>query len=272
MANQDELYYDSNCPMCKWYSGKLVRFGMLENEGRCDFSEIQNRVDSGIIDLDKAKNFIPLFVTNENKTLYGVDSLLYLIGKKFPKLARLGNLKIIYWLSTKLYKLISYNRRIIVPNNCQIKKDTAMPDYNVKYRLLFILIAALISSAITLVFSLHFPDSLNIFLAIGAGWIAFFSFSLMLLPIRKSIDLVGHTSVVMLRGVLIFGLSILTFSLGWYSILFIPILIAWAFLDMNLQMKKRVKHQGLPINHYFLWLACLCGTCGIILTLTQWTL
>jgi hypothetical protein len=47
----------------------------------------------------------------------------------------------VYWFLKKLYKLISYNRRIIVANttttSCGID---CKPDYNFKYRFLFILL------------------------------------------------------------------------------------------------------------------------------------
>jgi len=139
-------------------------------------------------------------------------------------------------------------------------------------RWLLVGLAAITSAAITWAFASYFTDSLIVFSAIGSGWVLYFAISFLLLSDKIWMDLLSQTSIVMVRGVLIFGTSILIFPFGWISMIIVPIIICWAFIDMNLQMKKRVKRLKLSSNYYFLWLCCLCVTCGIILIPTIWTL
>ena len=68
------------------------------------------------IDVQRASNEIAL-VDNENKTvLYGIDSLLKVIGFSFPWMEKVGNWKPINFLLKKLYSFISYNRKVIMPS------------------------------------------------------------------------------------------------------------------------------------------------------------
>ena len=73
------LIYDKDCPMCTLYSGAFIKCGMLENDGRENFSEMSAKNEL-IIDYERAKNEIALINQNSGEVRYGLDSLLVIIG------------------------------------------------------------------------------------------------------------------------------------------------------------------------------------------------
>ena len=142
------LLYDEDCPLCRVYTSGFIKTGMLDKNGKKPYCQLSKN-EQEFIDIKRASNEIAL-VDNENKTvLYGIDSLLKVIGFSFPWMEKIGNLKPIKFFLKKLYSFISYNRKVIIPS--KIKKEInlqCIPDFNFKYRILYILFAVLISSLI----------------------------------------------------------------------------------------------------------------------------
>lgn len=146
LANHS-LLYDKDCPMCNAYSSAFIKCGMLGKEGRENFSEMSEN-NKMIIDYDRAKNEIALINHQNNEVAYGLDSLLLIIGNSFPFLEKVGRLQPVYWFFTKLYSLISYNRKVIVPSSKIIDEKSCVPSFNLKYRVLYLIFATLLSSFI----------------------------------------------------------------------------------------------------------------------------
>ena len=142
------LLYDEDCPLCRVYTSGFIKTGMLDKNGKKPYCQL-SKYEQEFIDIKRASNEIAL-VDNKNKTvLYGIDSLLKVIGFSFPWMEKIGNLKPIKFFLKKLYSFISYNRKVIIQS--KIKKEInlqCIPDYNFKYRILYILFAVLISSLI----------------------------------------------------------------------------------------------------------------------------
>lgn len=70
---------------------------------------------------------------------YGIDALLEIIDEKFPVAKTIAQIPLFKWTLKKMYKLISYNRKVIVA----IKPGTGYncsPDFNVSYRILLLII------------------------------------------------------------------------------------------------------------------------------------
>jgi predicted DCC family thiol-disulfide oxidoreductase YuxK len=131
------LVYDDNCPFCCWYSGQFVRFKFLTETGRQAFSTAEQAILS-LVDLQKSKNEIALIDKTNGQVFYGIDSLLEILDQKIPFIKKTGNLPILKWVLKKLYKLISYNRKVIVAKKCGPGSIDCSPDLNTRYRLLFI--------------------------------------------------------------------------------------------------------------------------------------
>lgn len=139
------LLYDEDCPLCRVYTKGFITAGMLDENGKKPYCQLSQEEES-FIDVKRASNEIAL-VDNKNKTvLYGIDSLLKVIGFSFPWMEKVGNIKPINFLLKKLYSFISYNRKVIMPSKKKATTKTeCVPDFNIKYRLLYIIFATIIT-------------------------------------------------------------------------------------------------------------------------------
>jgi predicted DCC family thiol-disulfide oxidoreductase YuxK len=140
------LVYDDNCPFCKWYSGLFVKYGFLDPGGRLPFSALDDKL-LPLIDLNKSRNEIPLLDISSNKVLYGIDALLEILDQKIPCIKTTGNFAPVKWFLKRLYKLVSYNRKVMVAKKCGPGTIDCSPDPNYLYRFLFMAICLLFNTA-----------------------------------------------------------------------------------------------------------------------------
>lgn len=146
------LIYDDNCPLCQWYTQVFVNTGLLPAEGRIPYSTISTQLQARI-DADKGRNQIPLIDLQTGQTWYGLDALLEVLGQRFPLVKRIGRWRPVYWVLTRLYRLISYNRKIVVASRCSPGAFDCAPDFNKPYRFLFLFLTLLINTGLlTLVY------------------------------------------------------------------------------------------------------------------------
>jgi hypothetical protein len=147
------IIYDDTCPMCAWYTGTFVKTGLLTKEGRQAFSNVDAEL-LGVVNLARGKNEIPLIDTATHKVYYGIDALLELLGSKMPFIKTIGNLSPVKWFLYRLYRTVTYNRRVIVaPQTSGINCVDCTPDFNTKYRTFFMLLCLVINTL--LIFPLH---------------------------------------------------------------------------------------------------------------------
>ena len=146
------LVYDDNCPLCTWYSGLFVKYGFLPAKGRRPFSTLDDSLLSKI-DFDKSRNEIPLLDISTNKVLYGIDSLLEILDQKIPFIKTIGNLLPLKWFLKKIYKLVSYNRKVIVAKKCGPGSIDCSPDNNYLYRFIFMALCLFFNTA--MLYPLH---------------------------------------------------------------------------------------------------------------------
>jgi predicted DCC family thiol-disulfide oxidoreductase YuxK len=145
-TNTKIIIYDDTCPMCAWYTGTFVKTGLLPKEGRQAFSNVDTAL-LGVVDLARGKNEIPLVDTATHKVYYGIDALLEILGAKMPLIKTIGNLAPVKWFLYRLYRMITYNRRVIVaPKAGGINCVDCTPDFNTKYRSLFLFLCAIINT------------------------------------------------------------------------------------------------------------------------------
>ena len=139
------LLYDQDCPLCNVYTSAFIKTKMLDNNGRKSYCELSDN-EQTIVNMKKAANEIAL-VDFKNKTvIYGIDSLLKVIGYSFPIVEKIGNIKPINTLLKKLYSFISYNRKVIIPSSHKNDKELqCIPDFNFKYRWIYILFTMILS-------------------------------------------------------------------------------------------------------------------------------
>jgi predicted DCC family thiol-disulfide oxidoreductase YuxK len=152
-TNTKIIIYDDTCPMCAWYTGTFVKTGLLTKEGRQAFSNVDAAL-LNVVDLARGKNEIPLIDTTTHKVYYGIDALLELLGSKLPVIKTIGNLAPVKWFLYRLYRTVTYNRRVIVaPQTAGFNCVDCTPDFNTKYRTFFLLLCFVINTL--LIFPLH---------------------------------------------------------------------------------------------------------------------
>ena len=98
------------------------------------------------LDIDRSKDEIPLLDTAGGETIYGVDSLLYILGQRWPWMVKVANCSPINWLIRRLYKFVSYNRRVIVASQTPAGAFDCSPQFNYFYRYLYLAFALLLGS------------------------------------------------------------------------------------------------------------------------------
>lgn len=200
------LLYDQDCPLCQAYTSGFIITGMLDENGRKSFADISTS-DEAILDIDRASTEIAL-IDNHNKTVtYGIDSLLKVIGYRFPLIKVVGNFPPIHFGLRKIYSFISYNRKVIMPNPTTAKAPQCVPSFNYTYRIAYILLAVIVAT-----FTVHSYMQLFTWtpklpwVVIGSltfGLIAFQWLFIAKKSTQQVIDYTGHLMTVSTFGVLL---------------------------------------------------------------------
>jgi len=251
------LLYDDDCPLCQIYTSGFIKTGMLGHNGRQAYNSISAE-DQNFIDLQRASNEIALVDTNNKTVIYGIDSLLKVIGYRFPIIEKIGHFKPIMFLLKKLYSFISYNRKVIIPshhNNEQ--KLQCIPSFNTKYRLIYILFTIVITMLTLFSFSksiTSLPESSLLregFITIGQ--ITFQGILIYKLSKNTILNYIGNLMTVSLMGSLLL-LPILIINnmfniseiilLGWFGI---------TTLIMFMEHFRRIKLLELPPFLSYTW-------------------
>ncbi len=134
------LIYDESCPMCVAYTSLFVKTGFLTPEERKSFTQAGENWLT-LADFKRSRNEIPFVNLTTGETFYGIEALLEILNRKIPFIKTVGNFNPVKYCLRILYKLISYNRKVIVGNKTKFNCVDCTPDYKFNYRLLFILLS-----------------------------------------------------------------------------------------------------------------------------------
>ncbi|WP_026977036.1 DCC1-like thiol-disulfide oxidoreductase family protein [Flavobacterium tegetincola] len=252
------LLYDEDCPMCNIYTSGFIKTKMLDSNGRKSFTTITSS-EHLFIDVERAKNEIAL-VDNENKKVfYGIESLLKVIGNSYPWMESIGNLKPVNFLLKKLYKFISYNRKVIVPSDLKAEKGLeCIPTFNIKYRLSYIVFATLFTAIVLFQYSkmiVFLPKATFVReLLLALGQIAFQYLFIQKLSKQSQLVYIGNLVTVSVIGSLILTPVLLLSQFVHLNEYFI---LGWFGLTVNLMIYehfRRIKLLHLPKNLTFTWI------------------
>lgn len=227
------LIYDNECPMCNLYSKGFIQCGMLDENGREAFTEISAK-NSDLVDFNRAKNEIALVDYNRNEVVYGLDSLLLIIGNSFPLLEKIARVPPLYWFFKKLYSFVSYNRKQIIPSAKDNTGQSCVPDFNLKYRVAYIAFVALFSAYILNLFSgkmeLNINRNFMRELAVCLGQILWQTVFLRIYLKDKFWDYLGNMMTVSLIGTLLLIPVLFTdFSPFFYVVYFGVVVLVMLF-------------------------------------------
>jgi len=266
------LVYDDNCPLCTWYSGLFVKYGFLNSDGRKAFSTLDDGLLSKI-DFDKSRNEIPLLDVSTNKVLYGIDSLLEILDKKIPFIKAVGNFAPLKWCLKKLYKLISYNRKVIVAKKCGQGNIDCSPDTNYLYRFVFM--------AVCLAFNtiMLYPIQNNVFSKLSYYHLSLFQFQLAHFAFvfinctlafnfskAKGYEFLGQVNMLALSTILLLSPLIFIaylFPAEWFVTAWLIFTAAYIFKEYL----RRMEYVGILSNNKWTVSANLLSLIGFILFL-----
>jgi len=251
------LIYDDNCPLCSWYSGEFVRFRFLPESGRKAFSSLEPDLFLKI-DFEKGRNEIPLLDMETGKVLYGIDALLEIFDNKMPWIKKIGSIGPVKWFLKKLYKFISYNRKVIVAKKCGLGSIDCTPDMNYFYRLLFMGFFLLFNTV--MLFPLHSQVFVDLsFYHVTIGELLTMHFSLVTincllslsLTREKGFEYLGQVNMLALTVILLLIplLVINKFSIPkWLNVVYLICTASFIFKEYI----RRMDFAGVLINNKWL--------------------
>lgn len=265
------LLYDDDCPLCSLYTTGFIKAGMLDENGKKPFVNLTNE-EQTFIDIQKASDEIAL-VDNKNKTvIYGIDSLLKVIGNSFPWMEKVGNIPPIKFLLKKLYSFISYNRKVIIPNK-KVSENVlqCVPSFNYKYRIIYIGFATIMTALTLYHYSELIPNlpkgNFNSELILAFGQIIFQSIFLLKFDKKTILNYAGNLLTVSLLGSL-FLTPILILNL--FTNLPEKIVLSWfalTVLIMFVEHFRRIRLLELPSFLCYTWVIYRVMALIIILNL-----
>lgn len=212
------LIYDSDCPLCVSYTDLFLKNKMLDSQGRKAFAQI-NEKESNILDINRAQDEIALINRASGTITYGLESMLLVIGNRYNWVETFARNPIMFFLLNRLYKFVSYNRKVIVPTQKSTAAIQCTPSFNISYRWFFILFSVLVSTLVLHQYFLLIPSiisasGLEKALAMCALQVPFQALILRFTNRKYILTYLGNMIAVSLIG----------------SLLLIPILIASQFI------------------------------------------
>jgi hypothetical protein len=252
------LLYDEDCPLCSLYTTGFVKSGMLDENGRKSYCQLSDEEQS-FVDLKRAPNEIAL-INNKTKTVtYGIDSLIKVVGFSFPLIEKTATVKPIHFVLKKMYSFVSYNRKVIITGIAKEEnKLECTPDFNYKYRFIFIGFALTITSLVLFGYSNLIPNlpksNITREFILAFGQIVFQSLFLLKFDKKTIINYAGNLMTVSLMGSLILVPVLILnqfinlpemFVLGWFGI---------TVLIMCTEHFRRVKVLKLPFYLSYTWI------------------
>ncbi len=232
-----KLMIDKDCPMCRAYGNTFEKTGMLE-KGACSPYQLVDTETTNKIDMRKARNEIALYNTKTHEVIYGLDSLVYIITHSFGFLKPILQSPPIDYFLRKLYKFISFNRKIIAPSTMKVDERNCSPDLNIKYRLLYIAFVVLVSSTVLFFFTKPINHLFGWQSLIGreflicAGQILWQSIVLQGVLKTKLLDYIGNMMTVSMVGTLLLLPLCFTNSLSpIFHLVYFGLVVGFMFIE-----------------------------------------
>lgn len=250
------LLYDEDCPLCNVYTSGFIVTGMLDKDGRKTYADITDE-EHLFVDSRRACNEIAL-VDNKSKTvLYGIDSLLKIIGNSFPLIEKTGNLRPVNWLLKKLYYFISYNRKVIIPGKVNTDQAQCFPDFNYRYRLFYIVFALIITSTVLYEFATLIPHYIQADfgkeMILATGQLFFQSLFIIGKDKITRINYLGNLMTVSLFGSLLISPLLIVSNYMTVSETFVLIWFGLVVLAMFIEHYRRIGLLELPKHLCLTW-------------------
>jgi len=177
MLKNRKLLIDQDCPMCNIYGRCFTKFGLIEKNTISPYQTIHN-FHANQIDMERAKNEIALFDTETSTTHYGIDAMIEIVAHGSTFFKKILHSRLVYAFLLRLYRFISYNRKVIYPTLKNEAARDCTPEVNKKYRWAYIIFVAIFTGLVLNQFAFH----LNARLGWEHNWVSMIG-GLLLLPV-----------------------------------------------------------------------------------------
>lgn len=264
------LIYDDQCPLCVAYTGAFINSGLLDENGRTCYEAGQTKY-AGELDVQRARDEIALVDTRSGQVYYGIDSLVKVLGSRFAWMAAIAGTRPVRFALLKLYRFISFNRKVIAPSKTYLQQQ-CVPAFNLAYRLLYILLTALFTSAVLYRYSFLLSGLIPESNVLREFWICFGQLafqSLLLWGVRAGkrvwFDYLGNMMTVSLIGALLLLPALLV-----HTFFVVPSLLYAAYFMCVVALMfclhlRRVGYIGAPWWLSATWALYRCLVLWIIL-------
>jgi predicted DCC family thiol-disulfide oxidoreductase YuxK len=247
--NDHVILYDNECPMCDLYTNAFVKTGMLDKGGRVAFTEATDIISKHKVSRIRACDEIALVNLRTGAVEYGVNSLMQILGNRFPWLTTLFANRIFVTLASKLYSFVSLNRKVIIPGKDIENINACRPTFNLAYRILYLAFTWLLTSFIlakyaTVLQPLIPPTNFYREFLICGGQIVFQGLIIYFLNRKKMWEYLGNMMTISFAGGLLLSIA-LAFTGVLQSFAFAGI-FAFVVALMFLEHLRRVRLLRLP--------------------------
>jgi len=271
MIQNHKLLIDKNCPMCNIYGKTFKKFNMLDQDSITPYQIVGEDMTS-TIDMHRAQNEVAFHDTVTGTTLYGLDSMIEIFAQNKSWIKKPLHFPLIYEPLKQLYKLITYNRKVIAGNKPSPAEDRICePDFNYFYRTLFIVLSALFTglvlnsytSNITRYFGFTTPWFVEYMICFGQ--VLWQGIMITLWSRSKSWDYLGNMSAVStLGGILLLPILFLEQFVELNSLFYIMYFLGVVGI-MLLEHLRRCRNMRLGLLPTVSWLSFRTVVLGIII-------
>jgi len=256
MIQNHKLFLDTDCPMCKLYGICFVKLKWVDSHTLTSYQKTIHQYAEKV-NANKARNEIALHNQTTGKTVYGIKAFIKIFSENNRLLKLLLSFAPLQWLLYKLYSFITYNRKVIYPAAINNTENSCSPDFNLRYRSLYLILIAFITGFIlnkftfNLYLSLNIPHTWWVEYLVCFGQIIWQGSIAHLITKNKSMNYLGNMSTVSLIG----GILILPFLILNHFILLSPlIMLAYFGIIVTLMLIEHIRRCRLL--NLSLWLTC----------------
>ena len=205
MLKNRKLLIDQDCPMCNLYGKCFTKIGWIDKNTLNPYQTIHDFY-ADQIDMERAKTEIALFDKETSTTHYGIDALIEIISQDNIFIKKLLKNKWVHPFLLRLYRFITYNRKVIYPTKKNNGTRDCTPDLNKKYRWFYIIFVAIFTGVILNRFAFYLHAELGWEQSwlreffISFGQIIWQMVAISFLQKNKTLEYLGNMSTVSLIG------------------------------------------------------------------------
>ncbi len=260
MIKNKKLLIDADCPMCRVYGKGFEKLKLIDQNTVIPYQDSASEY-CWSVNLDRARSEIAFADKQNGVTVYGIDAFIEIISQNQPRLNWFLNLRLVHWLLLKLYRFVSFNRKVIASSANPMTGISCKPDVHIGYRWSYILFTALFTGFILSIFNSSLMSALglryNPYLeyAICFGQIAWQGSIVTNLYRQKSLDYLGNMSTVSLLGALLLIPVILINGFLSLGAIYLIISFGLVVLIMFQAHVSRCKKLGISLSISASWIA-----------------